>query len=103
MDRFRVKIRRNEVTYLWGGAEIKADSQRILAVPVLLTIRVDDVGEVVEFGYKQAQPAQEDSFGKLQPGESYTVSLDKLTAIWAKSTHDSYVDCQLMVPAVKLS
>ncbi len=103
MDRFRIKIRRNEVTYLWGGADIKANSQRILAVQVLLTIRVDDLGEVIEIGYKQAQPPQEDSFGKLHPGESYTVSLDKLTAIWAKATHDSYVDCQLMVPAIKLS
>ena len=102
MDRYRVKIRRNEATYLWGGAGIKANSQRILAVPVMLTIHVDDLGEEVEFGYKQAQPNQEDSFGKLKPGESYTVSLDKLTAIWAKSTHDSYVDCQLTVPSVKL-
>lgn len=103
MDQFRVKVRRNEVTYLWGGPDIREDVQRVLVVPVLMTIRVDDLGEVIEFGYKQTQPSQEDSFGSLHPGESYTVSLDKLTAVWARSTHDTYVACQLIVPAVRLS
>jgi hypothetical protein len=101
MHTFRVKIRRNETTYIWGGPDIRTDVQRHLTVPVLLTIRVDDVGEVIEIGYKEMEPGQEDTFGKLHAGESYTVSLEKLTAVWARSTHDAYVDCYLMVPAVR--
>lgn len=97
MDRYRVKIKRREITYLWGGPGIKTNVTRPLLVPVLLTLRVDDLGEEIEFGFK-GSGGLDDSYGKLRPGESYTVSLDNLTAIWAKAEHDCYVDCQLTAP-----
>lgn len=104
MVRFRMKVKRREMTYLWGGPGIKADSTRVLELPVLLAIRVDDLGEEVEFGYKTTVPVEDDGLGKLRPGESYLVSLEKLTAVWARTagnspdSHDSFVDCELVMP-----
>jgi len=103
MEPFRVKVKRNEVTYLWGGPNIRTDVVRYLTVPLLFTMRVDDLGEEIEFGYQEVLPGQQDSFGRLRPGESYTVSLERLTAIWAKAEHDSNVDCQFIVPVVNAS
>src|SRR5690349_8154553 len=69
MDWFRVKVKRNVVTYLWGGPGISATlpQQRQLTVPLLLNIRVDDLGEEIEFGYHESGNQQIGTFGKLKP------------------------------------
>jgi hypothetical protein len=106
MVRYRVKVKRKETTYLWGGPGVSSDNARSLLIPILLAVRIDDLGEEVEFGYKTTLPVTEDSYGKLRPGESYLISLEKLTAVWARTannspdSHDSFVDCELVMPVI---
>ncbi|WP_406694490.1 hypothetical protein V5E97_25790 [Singulisphaera sp. Ch08] len=100
MERFRVKVKRGVRTFLWGGSDIKSDVTRRLTIPVLLSLRVDDFGENMRFGFLsyEDEGADENEFGTLKPGESFTVTLDGLRAIWAEAEHDCFVDCDLTVP-----
>jgi hypothetical protein len=96
VDRYRVKVRRKETTYLWGGDGINPKASRKLDIPVLLNIRVDEIGEAIRIGYRTAaDPFTEDDFGVLKPGETFTISLKDLTAVRADCEFDSYVDCYI--------
>jgi hypothetical protein len=64
-----------------------------------MNIRVDDIGEPIKIGYKtSASPPTEDSFGELNPGETFTLSLEGLTAVRADCEFDTNVDCYIYCP-----
>jgi len=101
VDKYRVKVKRKQPTYLWGGDGINTKAPRKLDIPVLLNIRVDEIGETIRISYKTAEdPPTEDDFGELKPGETFTVSLQDLTAVRADCDFDTYVACNLYCPVI---
>jgi hypothetical protein len=100
VDRYRVKVKRKKTTYLWGGPGINPASQRILNTQVLLNIHVEDIGETITIGYTTAEnPSTSDTFGTLQAGETFTLSLQGLTSVSADCDYDTQVDCYIYTPA----
>jgi hypothetical protein len=89
---YRIRVRRR--TALWGGVGItkKIDSDRLF-----LNFRVDENGEAIRISTLK-EGGNSDEFGTLQPGESYTVKLDGLIAVFASidDPRDTYVDCALI-------
>jgi hypothetical protein len=96
MRRYRVKIRGR--VFLWGSAGISL----AVNLPLLLSIRVDEYGDPVTFGYWQPSATDGTSLGILQPGETYTLKLSgdqfgqPLQAVYATSDVDTCIDCTLI-------
>ena len=92
MITFRVKVRRT--TYLWGGEQVvdtvKTDSK------LYLHFRVDEGGEVIAIGVRQAGKMV--PYGSLAPGQSFSVRLTEITGVYATipDPQDTMVDCYLV-------
>ena len=99
MDSWKVKVHpRQPVTYLWGGEKVSIP----LDATLLLTIRVDELGETIEFGSQGKSSTPKMTLGTLEAGESFAVSLKGLCGIWAKCVDpkvDSHVYCGIQIPS----
>jgi hypothetical protein len=97
MITYRVRVKLSEVTYLWGGKEVKEP----FPTKFHLFFRVDDNGERIKFGVrvkdKKSGP-QETEVGILYPGESFSIPLDNLTGVYAACTElaHTFVDCTVI-------
>jgi len=96
-----MKVKRKVTTYLWGGDGIDTHADHLIDVPVLLNVRVDDIGEQITLGYKLAGSSSLHTYGTLQPGEMFTVPLQGLTTVQADCEFDTFVDCYIYCPAPK--
>jgi hypothetical protein len=100
VDRYRVKVKRQIPTSLWGGDGIGLNASHMINVPVLLNVRVDDIGEQITLRFKVAGTSGgPQDYGTLQPGETFTVPLQGLTSVFAECDFDTFVDCYIFCPA----
>ncbi len=76
--------------YLWGSAGIAKDIK--FAKPILLHIRNDPFGEVVELGTQVAAGTQT-TIGTLQPGECVSIPVQNMSGVFANCTLESTVVC----------
>ena len=96
MNQYRVKLQSQQRTYLWGGEQINQDAIGVSqGVPFYLTLRNDELGEPIQLGHKLLS-GTEGNYGTLEPGESFTVSLGVVLAVYATPAQgDSHVECYL--------
>lgn len=82
-----------EQSYVWGGEGVTSE----LNSNLFLTIRVEETGEEVEFGTlrRDSGAPTRQSFGRLLPGQSYTVRLDGITGVYAICKKRTYLLCSL--------
>jgi hypothetical protein len=83
------------VTFLWGGAGVDAQ----LSSGLILCFRVPDEGEPIVFGVTKNNPRREIRLGRLEAGESFSVPLNGISGVYARTTadtHDTYVECELV-------
>lgn len=80
--------------YLWGGAEIS----EALPGKTILALKVDDFGEEITIGTRKTSNVLT-QLGKLRPGQAFTISVEGLLGIWARTSDplDSNVECMLLV------
>lgn len=99
MESWKVKVHpRQPVTYLWGGEKVDEP----LDATLILTLRVDELGETIVFGRRDNTSNPIKTLGTLQAGESFTVSLKGLRGIWAKCADpkvDTHVYCCVHTPS----
>jgi hypothetical protein len=72
--------------FLWGSAGIAA-SNTTYQSPLLLHIRNDKHGEVVNFGTQVASGTQS-LIGALQPGEYFSVQIQSISGVYASCGAD---------------
>lgn len=67
--------------FLWGGKGVKMNC----SANIVLTIRVDDNAEPVDFGIVSIDTNgdKETNLGLLEIGEAYSINLKGLKAVWA--------------------
>ncbi len=91
--KFRVKVSSNDQTYLWGSEDLDKDSAT--GVPLFLSIRNDEHGETVTLKYRQLS-GNLGTYGKLNPGEAFTVSLAQVLGVLAVPVAgDTHIECQI--------
>jgi hypothetical protein len=96
MTSYDVKVR--GTVYLWGSSGITVN----LAWPLLLVVQNDVTGDEVTIVTETTTTGSQKTYGTLQPGECYTLSLLNLRGVFAVSDKDtdSKVTCTLLVPHV---
>lgn len=77
--------------FLWGSAGISKDAS---VGGLLLHIRNVSTGEAISFGTRVAS-GTETIIGILQPGESFSISLQSISGVFAKCAGESTVGCLL--------
>ena len=84
-------------TSLWGGPDIKVANDQ----PLILAVRVDDIGEDIAIYAKQlAGSGTPISFGNLTRSSVYTIPLDKLYHVYARCLDPKLtteVQCSLLL------
>lgn len=84
-------------TSLWGGPGITNDN----ALPLLLTIRVDDIGEdIAVYSRSNIGTGKPTSYGSLSAAGVYTIPLDGVHNVYARCTDPklaTQVRCSLSV------
>ena len=100
MVSYRVKIRRSTtvpLTYMWGGDGIQANSR----VALVLSFRVEEEGEPIEFGIRKIGGGNPNSvLGSLQPGETFSLHLDGIAGVFASCEFDAYVACTILTKPI---
>ena len=100
MIQYIVKIKNTgKNTYLWGGSEVT----HRLKSSLVLTIRVVEMGETINFGVSHEEKtgadgkkSTETSLGKLDESEMFTIPLNGIKGVWAQcedKTFDTKVEC----------
>lgn len=99
MESWKVKVpSRATLTYLWGGEGVDEP----LDIALVLTIRVDELGEPVAFGRRAAPTSNPiKSLGQLKPGETVSLSLKNVQGVWARCVDpkvDTFISCSITAP-----
>ena len=93
MYSFKLRIRKK--AYLWGGSQLVANLNT--AIPLFLTLRVDDAGETIVIGQTRFDGGNISDFtlGKLEAGQSYTVALNNICGLYAdpENRGSTYISC----------
>ena len=96
MITYRIKVKLNEITYLWGGKEVKEPS----TTKFHLFFHVDDNGERIKFGTAKVKDKDPDlhEMGILNPGECFSIPLNNLIGVYASCTEQEHtvVDCTVL-------
>ena len=83
-------VRVRGTRYLWGSAGMTEDIS--FERPLILHIHNDVFGEAVTFGTQIASGTQT-TLGTLQPGESISIPLQKISGVFATCPLESKVCC----------
>jgi hypothetical protein len=84
---YEIKVR--GTMYLWGSSLITANAT--FANPVLLHIRNNVFGQQISLFTVSSGAAS--SLGSLNPGECYTIAIQKMSGVYAVCATESSVDC----------
>jgi hypothetical protein len=96
---YEVKVRGKttnpkDVMTLWGSAGIQTNL--VFEKPLLLHIHNDLFGDPITFGTQKASGTQE-TIGTLKPGESVSIPLNSISAVFATCEQESTVCCLIEV------
>jgi len=84
------EVRVRGTIFLWGSAGVTENIT--FDKPLLLHVRNDVFGEVIQFGTQVASGAQT-PFGSLGPGECVSIPLQGISGVFATCTLESTVAC----------
>jgi hypothetical protein len=84
------EVRVHGKLYLWGSAGIKTDT--MFAAPLLLHVRNDAHGEEVSLG-TQVADGTETLIGALQPGQLFSIPIQRLSGVVAACSTESTLHC----------
>jgi hypothetical protein len=90
--RWNYKVRVRGTGYLWGSAGVSKDAS--FPAPLLLHIHNDTFGEPITFGTQTANGHQT-ALGTLQAGEQFSISIQRISAVFATCNFESTVTCWL--------
>jgi hypothetical protein len=91
---YRMRVRGKK--YLWGGPGVTSNLEE--TPPLFLTIKNDDFGETISFGTSRMFGGfQEQSLGKIEPGQTYTLILLHISGVYASQDDDrpTFVNCTI--------
>jgi len=85
---YEIRVRGEK--YIWGSAGITENIT--FDRPLILHIRNDPFGEVVEFGTRAASGSQR-TLGTLQPGECVSIPVQGISGVFATCKLESILNC----------
>lgn len=90
---FNYVVRVRDKVYVWGSADLTA----ALAVPLVLVINNDVLGETVDIS-SEGTDGVPTALGTIRPGECWTLVLTGLRGVAASCATDTTLACSILTP-----